>query len=187
MSARRPMTLKRLREAAPPQDRNDRALRPTPREPKSRWKTNYWAETLEELSAKCGQYGPAAAAHAKWDAIRRWATGCMGRDRLPPLANPRDVVSVAIDFASAADAGRLGYPNWDGEPVKPGALYALSPESQREAMRVAAETEAQWEAAGRPHLTAKNLQYIQQYIYGCIRTGAANASTDHIFNPKDEN
>lgn len=133
-------------------------------------RTTLFARTLSELKAKCDEYGghgEAAVAEAQWGAITAWL---MGLHNAGPdiLTNPMPVAWEAVSLLRDDDRVRLGWPHHAGKQFV-SLLPRLSPESADEARKVAAETHADWDRAGRPHLTPESIKREQSYIAAYIR------------------
>jgi hypothetical protein len=129
------------------------------------------ADTLDSLREKCGAYGEAAVANARWGAIGVWLMKSYGESG---LTNPYRVASNAIMLCEEEDKLRLGFPLClcadCRSHARPVILPTLSPDVQAEARRVAAETVADWERAGQPYLTAERIRDTHKFIMACLHT-----------------
>jgi hypothetical protein len=172
ITRRHQLRLKRLREAQPRQDRASPALAdpppPVPQpSPRSRYvRVHLFAQTLDDLREKCREHGEAAVAEARWGAITVWLMK-EGYEQFPGAA-----ISVAVNLLRDDDRERLGYPHHAGKPIA-SRLPFLSPDTQAEARRLAAEARAAWERAGSPYLTPKRITDEHQYIQACILAAQA--------------
>ncbi|MFK4794784.1 hypothetical protein [Sphingobium sp. ZW T5_29] len=110
--------------------------------------------TLAELREFGRDFGDAAVAEARWSAITIWL---MKGEPSAGLSNPRRVTLAAVHMAQEHDRYHLGWPCWKGEEASRATpvLDGLSPDCQREAKLVAAETLADWERVGCPWMDAK--------------------------------
>ncbi len=163
-------TLAAIRKAAPEQDRSSPALsrKEDPQSFRSE-STRYVPvdlrpRDLDQLSRMVGPYAEAAGVQAVWGAVSRWL---MWQSNNDALSNAIKVASVALVLCVESDAWRLGYPNLSGERDTP-VLHTLTLEAHEEARRVGAETIADWERAGSPHLMTA-IEYIHKYIHACMR------------------
>lgn len=159
-------TLKVIRESAPPQDRDLPALASLPSPPFVRY--SLYATTLEELANVCEGVGEAAVQETLWSAVMAWLMrDTWGNPDM--VSNPLAVASTSVVLVQTNDRVRLGYPSGiDGKPHDD-RLPALSPDCQAEARLVASETMADWERAGRLHMTANRIKTIQQFVQVCLR------------------
>lgn len=125
--------------------------------------------TLDELRER---FGDGAAYMARASAIRLWMMnlGASAHED-GTIANAYRVAAVACDLVSEDELSRLGYPRSNGRPYT-SSLSALSTESQAEARRVAAETEADWERAGTPGMNRDRFKGIASYLLA-VRANAA--------------
>ena len=126
--------------------------------------TPLFPRTLDELRTLSRDFGEAAVAEVRWAAVLCWL---MKADPRPNLRNPLAVVSTALSVVQENDRYRLGWPCWRGNERMPPALDGLSLDCQREAKLVAAETLAEWEAAGSPYLDTARLKSAYQYLTSC--------------------
>jgi len=164
-----PKTLKALRQNAPQQDRNEPPLVPTalPHWHTARDGSRYVAisiypRTLDELRTMGRDFGEAAVTQARWDAIGVW----LWKECPSPagLRNPYTVASAAVDMMMGHDRYHLGFPRYDGAEWPTPALDGLTPECQHEVKRVAAETLADWAAAGSPWLDPSRIKTHYQLL-----------------------
>ncbi|HEX7820502.1 MAG TPA: hypothetical protein VF463_07765 [Sphingobium sp.] len=164
-------TLKAIRDQAPSSDRNDRALIPT-KPPE--WATgkngayvhiSLYPRTLDELGQMSRSFGAAAVAEAQWTAITLWF---MKEYPSPSgLRNPLPVADEAVCLIREHDRLHLGWPrHHGGDPATP-VFDGLSLASRQEAMLVATETLADWEAAGSPYLHGHHIKAAYQYLVAC--------------------
>lgn len=157
-----------IRRDAPEGDRGDPALVPAePHWATARDGTRYvrviiYPGTLDELRTFCRDYGEAAVADARWSCVKLWLMSGWA-----VLRNPQRDASPAILIAQEYDRIRLGWPRHDDEAWPPATFDRLTPDIQREALRVATETLADWEAAGRPYATPHKIKQTYQYLIGC--------------------
>lgn len=177
-------SLRRLRGIAPRQDRANPMFQPVKQPGPLYVRKPSQPVTLETLDASCGRYAPAAKAEAQWSAVANWLADMQQDAHLP---NPVRLSRSMVDLIREADRVRLGFPNGDGIPFAQPALHGLKPEIQREATAIAAETLAAWTGAGCPCLTVPMIRSIERYVKHSIKNGTAASSTDHIYNPKDDN
>lgn len=122
-----------------------------------------YPRTLGELREFGRDFGEAAVAEARWNAITIWL---MKADPAPAgLSNSRRVALAAVHMAQEQDRYRLGWPCWKGEEARRATpvIDGLSSDCQREAKLVAAETLADWEAAGCPWMDAHRVK--QAYLH----------------------
>lgn len=148
----------------------ERAAQP----PKRAYQFKPWPQSLDALRDGCAQHGDTVAAHAVAIAIRTWACDRMGAEgeTIPGNAtgNPSAVIATCLDLHLAQlwrDAGAEGHWTLYGNP----ALRDLSSQSRHEAVRVIAETRAEWEAAGSPGLDHPALYAAFRYLCGHVWTG----------------
>jgi len=148
----------------------ERAAQP----PKRAYDFKPWPQSLDALRDGCAQHGDTVAAHAVTIAIRTWACDRLGADgQIVPghaTANPSAVIATCLDLHLAQlwrDAGAGGHWTLYGNP----ALRDLSSQSRHEAMRVIAETRAEWQAAGSPGLDHPALYAAFRYLCGHVWTG----------------
>lgn len=163
-TALRLLSLKKLRELAPPQDRDVPALATPPRPSFVRY--SYYATTLDELRDKCGPHGDAAVQEAVWAAIATWL---MNDPEAGCLTNPNRVASTAVTLVQISDRARLDYPSGIAGTPHDDRLPAMSPDVQAEARLVATETMADWERAGRPGITPERIKQIHQFVAACTQ------------------
>lgn len=167
------LTLKKLTELQPPQDRNDPALLPAVKA-----KPSYpgytppppWPQTLNDMAQRCGPYADLAIAEAKAVAVHSWAYGTFTK-KGNAKANPRAVlweVLTRARYQMHRDHG-VSRPNTDG--TIPAALDGFSPDCQSEALLVLEETYAEWEAAGSPGLDQPALYVVWRWLMGHIWSG----------------
>lgn len=128
----------------------------------------YYAETLEQLAEKCGPDAEAALANVHWSAICTWLMHAPAKGA---LSNPMVAAIRSVGLARDHDRSRLCYPDHTGRRHR--CPFAdQTPEAKADALRLAAETRADWEKAGKPHLTRDRLKSEQQYVHAC-RAAAA--------------
>ena len=161
-TALRLLTLRKLRELAPPQDRDLPALASLPSKPFIRF--SFYATTLDELRDKCGPHGDAAVQEALWSVVATWL---MNDPEAGCLTNPMLVASTALTLVQISDRVRLGYPSGIAGKPHTDRLPILSPDVQAEARLVASETMADWERAGRPGITSERIKHIHQFVARC--------------------
>ena len=155
---KRPMGFAPYRKSTPEQERNGSALG-------GKVPVKLLPRTLEELAALSRDYGAAAVAEVQWAAIVVWL---MKSYPLPAgLRNPLTVAQSALGMVQEYDRYRLGWPCWRGNDRRSPVLNGLSLDCQREAKLVAAETLADWESAGCPHLDTDRLKSAYQYLTSC--------------------
>jgi hypothetical protein len=72
-------------------------------------------------------------------------------------------------FPMVHDHSRIisGWPRYDGSAWPPATLDYLSPEVREEALRVAAETLADWKQAGKPYLGQNKIKATYRYLISC--------------------
>jgi hypothetical protein len=80
------------------------------------------------------------------------------------LTNDPAVVRTAVRLVREYDRFRFELPRNDGQPTKRPDLDLISPDVRPEALRVAAETLADWRAAGRPHLAPHIIKQSYQLL-----------------------
>jgi hypothetical protein len=123
-----------------------------------------YPRTLNELRKFSRDFGRPAARAAEWHCVTTWLMN------VPPqtaLSNPAQVVTTAVHLVQEYDRIRFGWPTHDGRQLPPARLSSLSPEVQKEALRVAAETLCDWRRAGRPHLDRHRIKATYQYLVSC--------------------
>lgn len=118
-----------------------------------------WPRTLADLRLLGRDFGEAAVAEARWGAIGVWFLN--GEE---VLRNPSAVAFEAMRLMHGRDRHYMGWPRHDGLPWPMPALDGLSLESRQEAERVAAETLADWQAAGEPYLTPWRIKQTYQFL-----------------------
>lgn len=140
---------------------------------------------LDELRDFGRDFGEAAVAEVRWAAIVVWL---MKSYPSPAgLSNPRQVAQAAVHMVQEHDRYHLGWPCWKGEEVSRATpvLDGLSPDCQREAKLVAAETLANWEAAGCPWMDAHRIKQAYLHLtstpafvdkYSGLQIGADNSN-----------
>lgn len=145
------MTLKRLRQLAPEEDRNSEALAPRPAP------LRYTgpgciprANTLRQLQQVCGERGRWAAANAQWHAVYQW----LRASRQGELA----VSSVAL-LAGAAARQMKG---WDS------GLEAKDRTELKELGTLAAACRDGWRRVGQPFLLT-GIRNAQRFAEECDR------------------
>ncbi len=130
-------------------------------------RTQQWPQTLDDIAGRSGPYADTVVAVAKARAACLWATPW--QQPAPALTNSREVISQCFDLYRAQlwrDVGGWGphgeyviHDSGDVEKLPAPVLDDLSEDSRCEAMRVIAETQAEWEAAGCPGLDHSNLHF----------------------------
>lgn len=165
----RQRTLRAIRKDAPQQDLKSEALTLAPstaaRAPASRYvPAQLKPLTLTELREACEPFGASAVADARWGALTAWL---MWGPPAGLLTNPIAVVNVATNFCRDHDRITQGLPNLSGKPFV-SRLPTVSLEAQGEARLVVAETFADWERAGWPHLP-NAIKYTHRYIAAYVR------------------
>jgi len=120
--------------------------------------------TLNELRKYSREFGRAAARDAEWSCVTVWL---MNDPPEEALRNPAPVVRTAVLMVRAYDRYRFEYPRHDGSEPTPPALDRLSPDTRQEALRVAAETLADWRNAGRGHLEPQRIKSAYQNLIAC--------------------
>lgn len=156
--------LKQMRRDAPRQDRNEPAfapLRGVDRRPRL---PNRLAESLEDIRLLCGDYGDCAEVEARFDAV----AAALSTGALPTLPASPEVVRVSIDLCREEVRHDAGLPPPEGPRTRP-IIRRISPESQDEARRVAADAVREWDRAGRPCLTPERVTRAHQFILACVR------------------
>ena len=108
-----------------------------------------YPRTLNELRKYSRHFGRAVARDTEWSCITIWL---MNDPPASDLTNDPAVVRTAVRLVREYDRFRFDCPRHDGQPSKRPDLYLISPDVRPEALRVAAETLADWRAAERPHL-----------------------------------
>lgn len=185
-------TLKAIRQNAPASDRNDRALIPakapewfTGRDGTAHVHISLYPRTLDELGQMSREFGVAAVAEARWTAITLWF---MKEYPSPSgLRNPLPVASEAVLLIREHDRLHLGWPRHNGANPATPVLDGLSLASRQEARLVAAETLADWEAAGSPYLQGHHIKAAYQYLVACpaFRTKYVAAPSDILLQTQD--
>jgi hypothetical protein len=85
------------------------------------------------------------------------------------LRNALPSAEIAVLMAQDHDRYHLGWPCWrgrEGDRVSP-VLDGLTPDRQREAKLVAAQTVEDWKAAGCPCLDASRIKQAYLYLTSC--------------------
>jgi hypothetical protein len=123
--------------------------------------------TLEELRDRLGELGDAAVAETKWRAISVWLMRMPADPDPAVLSNLVRVAGSATTLMAEHDRAQLGYPHHAGSKFSSPLPY-LSEGSAAEARRVADETVAEWERAGRPHLDHARIASTFQYVHACL-------------------
>jgi len=132
-------------------------------------------QTIEALREQCGPYGDAAVFHVEWQAVGSWT---LQRDfKRYPAPSPFDPVvttppdprqpSRAVSLFADAARDRLGW--GASQAIYAAAFHDLSPEGQREVIRIAKQEYADWEAADRPGLTGQTCERAYSVLQGRIR------------------
>ena len=168
-------TLANIRKDAPPEDRQDEALKPTPapadsfRPTHTRYvSVNLRPTTLADLRIACGVYGDAAVEDAQWSAASVWLM------RLPPqsdkLSNPSADATRAVWLCKADVRATTGYPSLTGKPF-PNLLPELGQADQDAAREVAAATLRDWRRDDFPGL---DKAVAREFVYiNAVRVAAA--------------
>lgn len=127
-------------------------------------------EMLDDLMQRAGPYGEAAKAHLEWSGVSLWLMKVSPNPALAAALITEEAASLSVLLTRKAVEHEAGWPSLSDKPVPP-ALYDLPEDAQRIARRMAAEVHALWEAAGRPHLGAKDCKFAFQYLAVAIRKG----------------
>lgn len=156
--AKRPMRFRLYSQNTPEQERTGSA-------PGGKVPVKLLPRTLDELETLSRDYGAAAVAEVRWAAILVW----LMKSYPSPvgLRNSHPVAQSAVGMVHEYDRHALGWPCWKGRERMPPVLDGLSSDCQREARLVAAETLADWEAAGCPYLDTARLKSAYQYLTSC--------------------
>jgi hypothetical protein len=117
--------------------------------------------TLNELRKYSREFGRAVARDAEWSCVTVWL---MNNPDEADLTGPPPVVRTVVLMMRDYDRFRFEYPNHDGKSRTSPALDRLSSDTRQEALRVAAETLADWRNAGRPYLTPQRIKSAYQSL-----------------------
>lgn len=158
LAAAKGLTLDQLRAIQPELDRNNAAFRPAFVAERATYSP--WPQTLDELRARCREFGDAAVAECQWSCIQSWLFQADAHD----LSNPIEVARTAVSLAQERARVALNLPHYEGREWPRPIYDRISAESQQEANHVAIATVCDWGKAGRPFFGAAKIKAQYQLV-----------------------